>query len=118
MNLKSNINFTYTDGIGSVKQGIIEGFIIRSIKDYATKDRLVVFEYKVGNTIIKKDKFVATKEAAQVLYDAVKDTLPTIGDDLDAWDDSLFYEAFRVEMAKTFNKTVADIDVIPDEIPE
>ena len=112
MNLKSNINFTYTDGIGSVKEGIVEGFIVRSIKDYSTKDRVVIFEYKVADVLVKKGKFIATKEAAQALYDAVKDTLPVIGNDFDAWDDALFYEAFRVEMALTFSKTVADIDIV------
>lgn len=114
MNLKSKINFSYTDGIGSVSQGIVEGFIVRSIKDYKTKDRLVIFEYKVGGNVIKKGKFVATKEEAQALYDAVKASLPAIGNDLDLWDDSLFYEAFRVEMAATFSKTVEDIDIITE----
>ena len=115
MKLVSNIDLTYSDGSinGGTDSGIIEGTIIRQEKQ---NDETIQFLYQYKNADgleIKTGYFPISEAEADALYSAVEANLPdinTVG--YSAWNEALFYEGFRVEMASTFGVTVADIDIV------
>lgn len=114
MNLKSNIDLTYSFGSvsGATELGIVEGVIQSHEKRNGIIN--VLFSYVDANGVtIKTDYFPITEAEADALYTAVEGTLPDIAVvGYSAWIEALFYEGFRVEMATTFGVLVADIEIV------
>jgi len=114
MKLVSNIGLTYSTGVSSTDTGIIEGHIISHEKD---KNKIVqiLFSYKKPDgTTILTEWFPQgiTEEEADALYAAVAANLPDIAVvGFSAWNEALFYEAFRIKMAETFGVTTDKIDI-------
>ncbi len=115
MNLKSNIDLTYSDGTiaGGTVSSVVEGRIIRHEKGNDGVIQTLYTYTDVNGDTIKTGYFPTTEAEANALYTAVASNLPDISEvGFTAWNEALFYEGFRVEMANTFGVTVADIDIV------
>lgn len=115
MNLKSNINLTYSFGNvnGDTETGIVDGVIHRHEKGIDGIINVLFSYLDADGNKIKTDWFPITEAEADALYSAVKTNLPDIDSvGFSAWNEALFYEGFRVEMASTFGVNVADIDIV------
>ncbi len=117
MNLKSNIDLTYSlgDVNGSTESGIVEMYLGREQKDNE-RNRNFVYTCKTAEGAVIKAGWLPesiTTEEADALYTAVKANLPDINDvGFSAWNEALNMEAARFKMADTFGVTVADIDIV------
>lgn len=112
MKLITNKAVTYNSGISSQTQGIVEGSLSNCIQDFNINNYSFSYRYVAEDGyLIKQSNFTITKEQVNVMYEAVKALLPT---DLSYFEltEYLYYLAFRMEMANTFNCQVTDIDIV------
>lgn len=110
MNLLSNIDLGYNSGIKSSAVGIIEGNIL-NVTEFPDGSKTVQYNYKVEGVVIKQATFPVAKEDVQAMYDAIKTSLPSASNII-LRDWTIYYRAFQIEMAITFETEIANIDII------
>ena len=116
MNLKTNVDVTFNEGISEQATGKVTGFLVSVswITDPNTGNFDTIganFVYlKDDGTNIAQDAFTISGAEIQALYDAVKAEIPTTGEFKDIQME-IFYLGFRNQMATTFSITTDEIDI-------
>lgn len=107
MKIQTNIAINYNLGAGGSGNGVVDGVIDREGSLFTKDQIIVVYKYNdsEGNEIPTAVPTFTLEGEANIngLYDLVKDSLPdinTVG--YWEWHETLFYEAFKVEMVNTF----------------
>ena len=119
MKVQTNISINYNEGVGGSGNGIVDGVIDRYGSLFTNDSIIVVYNYLDSNGDIiptAVSTFTVSGEAnVNALYDLVKASLPdinTVG--YWEWQETLFYEAFKVEMVNTFADltSTSQIDIV------
>jgi len=116
MNLKTNVDVQFNDGVTGQSTGKVSGVLI-SVSwvrnpETGTFDTVGAnFAYfKPDGTQIAQDAFTVTGDEIQTLYDAISKDIPTSGEFKDI-EMETYYLGFRLQMANTFSITTAEIDI-------
>jgi len=115
MKLLTNIDVTYNVGLTETTSGIIEGRILKK-QFLENGDINVVYEYLHNGVEIQLDGFNVKASDVEMMYDVIKLGLPNPDDGFMNYIDTVFYEAMKIEMIRTFNDltNISQIDLIID----
>lgn len=113
MRVKTNINVSFNSGLIETTSGLVEGEITR--KTFLNNGGIrVAYEYSSGGAIIKNDIFSVPAANVEAMYNVIKAGLPSPDAGFATYMDTVFYEAFKIEMIGTFPELTAtsEIDII------
>lgn len=113
MKIKTLIPVTYNNGITGQETGLVTGNL------QGCNQQIIFgfnsnFMYEYSNEsgkILKNDMYPVTLEETNILYNLVKNEVPTNLSYTDATI-YLYYLGFRIQMAQTFGISESDIEII------
>jgi hypothetical protein len=112
MKIRTKIEVTYNDGVTGQTIGIVEGNIQDAswMNDFNTIGANYIYS-KPDGTQFYKNGFYIENEQIDVLWNAIKGTIP---EGLDYRDTNrfAFYLGFIYEMAQTFSIELTDIEIV------
>jgi len=117
MKIRTKVPVTYNNGINSTSEAVIEGVIQNTswVDEYSVLGANFKYQLEAdeqGNSVVLlQNSFLVKGEEIETLYQAVKDQVPA---DLTYAETQqyLHYLGFVIEMAKTFDITPADIEIV------
>jgi len=111
MKIRTKIDVTYNNGVTGTKTGIVEGTLQDGLWMNNFNTVGANYIYSADGVAFYKNSFSIDDDQIEVLYEAIKGSIP---EGLDYRDTNRFsfYLGFIFEMAQTFGINTTDIEIV------